>query len=208
MGSYSGQISQSSDDAEERNGAMNLTNQSMSLFSPNYDGGWRFTGVNIPANATITTAYMQFYLPDDSDDFFDDKTVYGENGSNPPTFTTDANNIGDRTTTLTSIPLGSGGQGTGWVNTPELKTIVQEIVDDNAGTGDAIIFLCFHTGTTDLEIRAWDYGAAHELGAKLEMTWTEAVVAGAGSPIHLIAKVLGVVSITKLFPKFSIKGVG
>jgi len=174
------QVGASTDDAEEGSGgSMELELSSVLLNVADEYAGFRWTSVNIPSGATVTTAYISIYLPDTDDDFFDNKTVYCENASNPGTFTTDANDISGRTFTTNSVALGSGGQGTGWKNSPSLVTPVQEVVTDQSGTGDAFVVIIKSTGTEDLEIRQWDYDD-HSLGAKLYVEYTPAA-AGIGA---------------------------
>lgn len=178
------QVGASTDDAwqEKTDGTMWLDGTVILLQDDNRIAGFRWTSVNIPSGATVTTAYISLYLPDDSDDFFDNKTVYCENASNPGTFTTDDNNITGRTKTSNSVALGSGGQGTGWKNSPSLVTPVQEVVTDQGGTGDAFVVILDSTGSEDLEFRTWDYsGNAH--GPKLYIEYTPAA---AGVPTQMM----------------------
>lgn len=184
MATIDEQVGASTDDAKEfQTTSMNLTATEVQLVAANQKGGFRFTSVNIPSGATIDVAYMEWYLPNDDDDYFDGKTIYCENGSNPSTFTTDAGDISNRTTTTASTAAGSGGQGTGWKTTPSLVDEVQEVVTDQGGTGDALVFLIYSTTTNDLDIQSWDEGD-HSLAAKLHIEYTEGA-AGLSIPVAM-----------------------
>jgi len=149
------QVAQSEDDAD----------QVVSTF--------RWTDVNIPGGATITVANMDIYLPDDGDDFFDGKTLYAENNNNPGPFTTDASNISNRTFTTASVALGTGAQGTGWKTLPSMVDLVQEVVTDQGGTGDAFVAIIKSTKSDDLEIMTQNPHRILGGGARME-----------ASPIH------------------------
>lgn len=162
--SVSRQVNANSDDAEQDSGVMYLLGNTIALLAADDFGGFRWTGVNIPDNATATTAYIEIYLPDKNDDYFDDKIVYCQNAKNPVTFSGN-NNISDRATTTNSIELGTGGKGIGWETSPSIVDLIQEVIDDQSGTGDALVIIIDNASAIDLDIRSYDSDT--ELAAKL-----------------------------------------
>lgn len=148
-------IASSSDDAEQGGsaGTVNLTSSDLELTvdgSKNQTVGMRFTGVNVPKGATIARAWIQF-TADASHSGGTTVTIQGQAADNPATFNTSAFNVSSRTRTTASavwaIPSWTeGGAGTAQ-RSPELKTIVQQIVD-RAGwnSGNAMAFIVTGNG--------------------------------------------------------------
>lgn len=109
-----------------------------------YSVGLRFTGVTIPDGATIATAYVTLlaYASDAGDTVRID--IWGEQGNSVATFSTAANFVG-RTKTTAKVDWDFT---TDWVanstyNSAEIKTIIQELVDDYSGLSSADIALLF-----------------------------------------------------------------
>ncbi len=174
------QVGQSSDDAEQHHAGMILDNDELTLGDSFRMVGFRFTGISVPDGTTVTAAYLELYLPNAAgDDLYTNKDVYCENGNNPGTFTTGASNMSNRTLTTASTELVGGSQGTGWKNCPasgDLIDEVQEVVDDNAGTGDALVFIIDSTSYEDLDIQSWDFDD-NTKGAKVHLEYTVGGVA-------------------------------
>jgi hypothetical protein len=114
----------SSDDAEERksNGAMDLTSTDLELItdgSRHQEVGMRFINVNVPKNAIVNYAYIQFECDETNNLNLSGSTstytIYGEDNGNSPTFTTTAYNISSRAKTALNVS---------W--TVENWTVVQE----------------------------------------------------------------------------------
>jgi hypothetical protein len=113
--------------------------------------GLRFNNLAIPKEAKITRAYIQFTV--------DEKTtagcnliIKGENSVNPSIFTTGSRNISGRAKTSAGVnwvPSGwtaVGSTGTAQ-QTPDLKSIVQEIVNiSNWNSSGSIAFIITGTG--------------------------------------------------------------
>ena len=116
MPTIQAQISARYDDAEERaSGEMYRTSTDLELST---DGtivqtvGLRFLNINIPAGATITSAYIQFQTDEVSTGAFS-LVIRGEDIGDAAEFTTTAFNLSSRPTTDASV---------GW--TPENRTSV------------------------------------------------------------------------------------
>ncbi len=112
--------------------------------------GLRFVDIGIPAGAIITSASVQF----DADDVDDDEHVGnayilidGELNPNPGTFEDALNNITARTRTTalvpwTSEPWPADGGSHQKALTPDISSIIQEIVDqDGWARGNALVLI-------------------------------------------------------------------
>lgn len=135
-------VVQGSDDAEEAEtgGTMYLDSSDLELVFDSFSGqnnqhvGIRFADITIPQGANIVEAYIQFTV-DETDSEQTDLLIHGELTADSPTFTLDDFNITDRNTTVASV---NWNNVPAWLNvndegddqkTPDLRTIVQEIVD-------------------------------------------------------------------------------
>jgi hypothetical protein len=169
------QVNASSDDAyqEETIGTMAvaaLLVDSESGPTIRYWDGFRFHDRSLPPKgSTILAAYLRFYpyYPG-----FDDINVdiYAEDAQSPPTFTTDAYNISDRTLTSASVPWGADGLGIGWSNSPSLVTVIQELVGSYDPTAIVLILKPRADIWKGLDLRCWDYGD-HTLAAIMHIEW-------------------------------------
>ena len=131
-------VSASSDDAEEAsNGDINLQSSDleMTLDKSRQSVGIRFNNVIVPKNAKIISAYMQFSV-DESSTSSTNLTIYGEKALNSKTFSNSRKNITLRDKTLKNVKWlpakwESVGDRTKDQRTPDLKLIIQEIVDQS-----------------------------------------------------------------------------
>lgn len=148
----SSRISNISDDAEENtdNHSVSTTSQDIDLIynqgsNVNQVVGLRFQNLNIPKQASIQSAYIQFWVA---------KTasgpctinIYGENTSDSKTFIASNNDISSRTKTQEMIPWNvpnwerwSNG-GTKQQST-DVSAIIQEIISSENYTADSAISL-------------------------------------------------------------------
>ncbi|MFT5264407.1 MAG: hypothetical protein ACI8YQ_003153 [Polaribacter sp.] len=148
------QICSSSDDAEEdesngNEGDMNLTSSDLELSEDNSQNknvkvGVRFKDLNIPAGATITSAYIQFTADATIDVDPSELTIHGEDSDNATTFTNEDFNISDRPQTDASATWNPGdwqeiGDNLEVERTPDLTSIVQEIVNRGGFTAESAL---------------------------------------------------------------------
>ena len=144
-------VQSSTDDAEESisSGAVNLTSSDLEMVQENTEQiiGIRFAGINIPQGATINSAFIQFTV-DETDDVATSLNIKGELVDNSPTFTNTLNNISSRVTTSLeavweNIPAwNTAGDAGDDQRTPDLKDVVQEIVNQSGWTeGNALSFI-------------------------------------------------------------------
>ena len=127
-------IINSEDDAEEdiTNGVMDLFSSDLELVNDGNDQmiGLRFTDIDIPQSTTIVSAYIEF----ETDEFFTDSTnltINGEDIDSALSFSFSINDISNRTRTSAAVswdnvPIWSVDSKQ---QTPDLSSIVQEIVD-------------------------------------------------------------------------------
>jgi len=165
---WDGLVNAGSDDAEEFNtGAVDLTSSDLELI---YDArlqkvGLRFNNVTVPYGATITGAWIQFRTDEVSQSAVT-LTLRGQASSNAATFTTAINNISSRPLTTASVAWSPPS----WLilnevgpnqKTPDLKSIVQEIVTTSGWTGGnslAVIVLGTQTTKRTADSREGGYG--------------------------------------------------
>ena len=154
----------SSDDAEERidNGNVNITSSDLELCTDAVPQlvGLRFLDLNIPNGATIVSAYVQF-----TEDLLNnlnpcDLKIFGEKSSNPSTFTSTTFDISSRPRTTDSVTWSppdwkATAKAGPDQRTPNLKTVIQEIVDQAGYTSSSPIAIILE-GTGRRLARTWD----------------------------------------------------
>ncbi len=115
--------------------------------------GMRFNGVNVPTGATIINAYIRFRAvgadAPNTNNNAATLTIRGEAADNPTTFTVTLNNISSRPTTNAAIgwtpPAWEAGMD---YATPDIKSVVQEIVDRSGWTSDqSMVFIITGNGS-------------------------------------------------------------
>lgn len=157
----SGQVSQSNDDAEERNnGGVSLTSSDLEMADdgsskPNQTVGMRFSNMNIPQGAVINNAYIEFTV-DDSDSGPSSLNINGEATDNAQSFSSSNGNISGRAVTGASTSWAPGAWTSGQThNSPDLSAVVQEIVN-RAGwaSGNAIAMIV--TGSGERTAHSYD----------------------------------------------------
>ncbi len=146
---------------------------------PNFDTCTRFTGVNIAASSTINTATIEIWKTDDGGSDFDMR-IFGEDANNPATYNTSTRRAKDLTpttafSTWTLDVLEGNGQ---YLESPSIVSAIQEVVDDNAGTGDALSILQREQNVSgNNHYKFASFGHASGNYSLLNVDWTEA---GAG----------------------------
>jgi len=143
--STSSRINSGDDDVEEgESGAMYMNSSDIELVYDSYNSngnqkvGLLFRNLGIPQGATITSAYIQF-TTDETNSASCNLTIRGHDADNASDFSTSSNNVSNRTTTNASVAwtpsawnsVGAAGSAQ---KTPELKSVVQEIVDRSGWT--------------------------------------------------------------------------
>jgi hypothetical protein len=147
-------IAASADDAEESlsTGSVVLDSSDLELDFDAASGagrqvvGIRFVKVPLPKAASIITAYVQFTAKDASSKAAS-VTIKGQAADNAPVFTTASGSITARPTTTasvawTSIPNWTADSVGPATRTPELKSIVEELIQRSGwAPANALVFL-------------------------------------------------------------------
>ncbi|MEN6421321.1 MAG: hypothetical protein ABFD76_05180 [Smithella sp.] len=152
-------------------------------------GGFRFPGVNIPAGATITAAYLIFtccaYSFSGSHPV--QSQIHGEKSGSPAAFSTRANYQTRRgtvvggaddshiTSAYISWTLSESWSAGSEYQSPDLKTILQEIIDDIGAITDLVLFWDDHAGNSYASTyfnRAYSYSTDPAKAAKLHIEYT------------------------------------
>jgi hypothetical protein len=153
-------VTASDDDAEEKvvGGGMSRGSSDLEL---GHEGvaspetlqiiGVRFTGVDVPAGATITKAYVQFSVDDKDNDYHTPPVsllVGGELSPDPVDFSDSGNpTISGRPATTASVvwdvPQWGRNQGSGPAErTSDISRVIQEIIDqDGWAAGNAMVII-------------------------------------------------------------------
>lgn len=150
---------------------------------PDFDICMRWTGVNIPDLATIDTCSVEFYKQGGSGSAFNGD-FHCEPANNPATFNTGLRSAKSLFTTTANVTKSfdpSLANNTYYEFTG-LQSPLQEVVDDQAGTGDALVFIVLEqtTPTNFWQMNSWDTSDSNF--TRLNAAWTEA---GAFNPAIL-----------------------
>ncbi|MCK4442468.1 MAG: hypothetical protein KAU90_10705, partial [Sulfurovaceae bacterium] len=148
-------VSSSNDDAEESSGgSMHKDSSDLELTQDGTNHqtvGIRFQGINIPKNATITKAYIQFSVDEPSAETTN-LTIYGEDSNSTNEFSDNDYDISIRKKTSTSVSWSPSIweiEHSADINqpTPDLKALVQEIVNRNGwSSGNNMAFIITGNG--------------------------------------------------------------
>lgn len=178
-------IQNSNDDAEEKQDGSEVITSSSDI-EMMYDDwnsqqlqtiGFRFGNIAIPANATISNAYIQF-TADGSSSGSLSMTIKGENEANSNSFSDLPNNISSRNSTTSTV---NWSPSTSWSDdqagiaqrTPDLSLIVNEIITSNGWTsGNPISFIITGTGSDTEKRKAYSYDGNSAKSAKLVIDYT------------------------------------
>lgn len=147
-------ISSSADDAEEStSGKMYLNSSDLELIEDKSTQtvGMRFSGVEIPANATISKAYIQF-TTDESSTGNTQLTIHGEDTGNASRFNSSNYDISGRAKTNASAswsPADWSSVGAAGINqrSSDLTDIVEEVISKTDwNSGNAMAFILTGSG--------------------------------------------------------------
>ena len=146
-------VSTGSDDAEESSsGSVNLSSSDLELVqeSSTQTIGIRFRNVNIPPEATIVNAWLQFQA-DESHSGGTSLTIAAQASANPATFSSSNGNVSSRprlTETVSWSPpaWSTGNQGPAQ-QTPNLAPVIQAVVtQQNWTSGNSLVIIITGSG--------------------------------------------------------------
>ena len=146
--------------------------------------GIRFV-VNIPQGSSITTAYVQFTARS-TNSGTTSITIYGEDADNAPAILLEANNLSSRTPTTASVTWAPNAwtiDGAGPdQQTPDISSIVEEIVGRAGWSSGNALFLVFNTTTGRRSARTYnnDPNAAALITVDYPGKYTLTVNSGSG----------------------------
>ena len=164
---YARRIAAYTDDAEQVGTTVTTTTTASSPMTlgrdpsnANTTAGLRFSGVQVPKGATITSATLVFTPDATPGSGTVTVNIDGEAADNAATYSTASSNISSRTLTSAgnrvSWSVGTWTASTANANstTPDLKNIVQEIINRSGWqTGNAVNFIISNNGTTGTNSR-------------------------------------------------------
>ena len=145
-------VASGADDVEEASSGKIYTNSTdLELVydnstTGNQTVGIRFTNLNIPANATVTSAYVQF-TTDEATRKGCSLLIEGQANANAPAFTSNNYDVSSRSRTNAKVswspsPWKTRHEAGPAQTTPELKEVIQEIVSrPDWASGNAIVLL-------------------------------------------------------------------
>lgn len=122
-----------------------LTRDDQDPSSGNQTVGLRFTGMTIPKNAIITSAYLTFRgvtpVSPNSNSGTTNVTIKGQAADNPGTFTTTAFDVSNRPNTTASVAWAPATWSDGVnYNSPSITNIIQELVNRSGwNSGNAMV---------------------------------------------------------------------
>lgn len=170
-------ISSGSNDAKQtQRGGMSSNSSALELVNGGANGdqtiGLRFTGMDIPKGATITSAYVQF-TASEAGSATTNLLIKGENADNSAAFAAASNNISQRPQTSASANWApaawTAGAAGDQQRTPDLKTIVQQIVNRPGwASGNALTLIVTGTGKRT----AYSYEGATDKAPQLIVQYT------------------------------------
>ncbi|NLR95045.1 InlB B-repeat-containing protein, partial [Flammeovirga agarivorans] len=177
-------VSTDEDDAEEaEDGSIDLSSSDLELvYDPHEDAGnqivgIRFQALDIPKGAIIKEAYIQFTADEDKNDE-GSMNIYAQYDNSPVAFTTTINDISSRPKTTASVVwtpvdwdvVGDAGDAQ---KTPDLSTLVQEVIDRDGWTsGNNMAFIIEGTGRRVAESYKGSSTEAPQLIIEFKNTYT------------------------------------
>lgn len=149
-----------------------------------YNGGFRFTNVTIPQGETITAAYLTVQpISTSADDANVD--ILAEDVDNAVDFSTNAD-VTSRVRTTASVAWVQDSLGAADVNSPEIKTVIQEVIDRPGwASGNAMVILMDGKSNVNKTFQVKSRDSSATLCARLHIEYgsgggarTQVVVAG------------------------------
>lgn len=132
--------------------------------------GARFPTVTIPQGSTITAATFEDYVYSADWDDINGK-VYGNDVDDANDFNTEQDVI-QRTRTTANVSWVQDDLGIGWKTSPEIKTVIHEIVNRGGWSSSNALVLLFIANTdVTKQVRFYSYDQGASFASKLNVTW-------------------------------------
>ena len=135
------------------------------------NAGWRFTSVAITQADTIDAATMVIFATSTG---FDDANVdiFGNDVDNAANFSDEAD-VTDRTLTAASVAWVADSLGFGTETSPEIKTVIQEIINRGSwASGNALVTMFRGKSDVDKFLTMRSYEGFASQAAKLDIDFT------------------------------------
>jgi hypothetical protein len=114
-------------------------------YDMSYNSWYRYDGITIPQGAAIDVAYLTFY--DRSSMGSPETKIYADD-QNDPAAPTNWADVTGRTPTTAGVDW-DGDPGGGWVNSPPIVDVIQELVDSYDYSNEAIQILHLDDGSAN-----------------------------------------------------------
>jgi hypothetical protein len=177
MSTFSGQVSQSSDDGTQTSSGSVSVTTTVAVVSTGSWQAFRFQNVTIPSGATISSASISIW-PTTAKSI--DSTIYGNKVANPATLSTTTSYISGLAETAASVNWIAGPFTAGaFVASPDISAIITELIGQAGwASGNSMIFILenFEALTSAATIEMYD-GSPSE-AAELSVTYTTSGVPG------------------------------
>ncbi len=149
-------VNASADDASQTGTTVDLSSSSLNLANDDWVGQ-RFTDVTVPQGSYIISAYVTLTASaHDSGKF--STSIYGESVDDSTAFTTAGSNISNRARTSAVVTWSTSGN---WksgnvVSSPDLRTVVQEIVNRSGWVSGNNLSILFQKGQDNRHVCSYD----------------------------------------------------
>jgi hypothetical protein len=145
----------------------------ITLNSPEHYGALRFAVPDVPQGATIVAAEFQVYV--DGPDVDSPRVeIHGELAANPPVFSAEPENISARPKTLASVNWSEDDVGDGWIQSPSLVSVIQELVDQETWMPNQHMVLILDATSQASNLAPFEfrqYDNASEFAPRLGIQW-------------------------------------
>lgn len=177
MSGFSGQVTQSSDDAQQAQSGTVSTTITTSLIGlgstpttkANY-WGCRFQNVTIPAGATISGSQLSVDATSAAGTM--DATVYAQKVANPSTFTTTGSSISGYASTTNTTTWNSALTASAYNASPDISAIITELIGQSGWvSGNAMMFI-LHALSSSVSGTIFNYDSGSTEAAEIGVTYT------------------------------------
>jgi hypothetical protein len=145
-----------------------------------YSPGWRFTGITIPAGATIDSATITVREINYQNGGSLTTTLYGWDTNNPAVFdSTNRPSVVTKTTANVSWTFNATTNLSTTFNTPDIKTIIQELLDSYTMSSSSIALMAIATASGGDAVFE-DYSHANTNHAILTIDYTAGAAESTG----------------------------
>ena len=172
------QVGASTDDARERQDDVSFSATATDCYfiadttaATRWQSGFRFTNVQIPKGAVISSATIEGYI---KSSYWDDPNVAiaCHDVDDSSTFTSIAD-VHNRVRTSAGITWSGTGVGTGWQTSTDFDTALQEVIDRSGYSPNndiSVLMTGNNAPTSNAQFYGYDYSSS--LAAKLQVTYT------------------------------------